>query len=937
MATLTLLASFNQTDGLYPQCTLLVDAKGDLLGTTPYGGANGNGVVFEIANNGTVAAPKYASVPTTLISFVYSTNGQNPEAGLIADANGNLFGTTYGGSGNGVDATVFEIANNGSVAAPNYASAPTTLVNFNPNVGGEVAAGLIADGKGDLFGTTVYGMFEIKNNGAIAAPSYASAPTTFVTIGGYPYSGLLAANGDLFGTTNYGGANKYGSVFEITNIGTVAAPSYAVTTLASFNGGDGEYPYGTLIADAKGDLLGTTWDGGASGDGTAFEIVNNGSLAAPSYASAPITLVTFSGANGAQPEGALIADAKGDLFGTTCYGGANGGDGTVFEIKNNGTVAAPSYASAATTVFTFYGSDGAQPEAGLVADAKGDLFGTTAYGGVNGEGTVFEITNSGFAPLPLGPVLSGGASGSVTEGGAVALGATVTARYMYETLGNVTITGLPANLSGFNGGTYTASSGKWVGAAAQFNALTFTTAKVGTSTLSISATTTDSSTPATEAYTLTVDQAAPALGGATSATVAEGGVVTLGATDTAAFSDDTLGNVTITGLPTNLTGFNGGSYTASSGTWVGAAAQFNALSFDAGQTTGAFNLSISATTTGTDAGSAANESYTLTVDQAAPLLGGAASATVIEGDAVTLGATDTAAFSDDTMGDVTITGLPTDLTGFNGGTYTASTGAWVGTAAQFNALSFDAGQTTGAFHLSISAATTGAYVGAPATESYTLTVHPSPLTTLVSFNGGDGANPPDANLIADANGDLFGTTVYGGGPNDDGTVFEIANNGSVAAPNYASTPTTLVSFNGNNGANPYAGLIADAKGDLFGTTCGIYGSGEANSDGTVFEIVNNGSIAAPSYSGAPTTLVSFNGSDGESPYAGLIADAKGDLFGTTLYGGANDYGAVFEIMNNGSVSAPSYSGGPTTLASFNYSDGEFPTAGRNYPPPLIVA
>jgi uncharacterized repeat protein (TIGR03803 family) len=111
------------------------------------------------------------------------------------------------------------------------------------------------------------------------------------------------------------------------------------------------------------------------------------------------------------------------------------------------------------------------------------------------------------------------------------------------------------------------------------------------------------------------------------------------------------------------------------------------------------------------------------------------------------------------------------------------------------------------------------------------------LTTLASFNGTNGTNPTGS-LIADAHGDLFGTTIFGGS-NDDGTVFEIAK----TAHGYASTPTTLVSFNGANGADPIAGPVADAHGDLFGTTV----AGGANRDGTVFEIAKTADgYAAPS-------------------------------------------------------------------------------------------
>jgi uncharacterized repeat protein (TIGR03803 family) len=160
------------------------------------------------------------------------------------------------------------------------------------------------------------------------------------------------------------------------------------------------------------------------------------------------------------------------------------------------------------------------------------------------------------------------------------------------------------------------------------------------------------------------------------------------------------------------------------------------------------------------------------------------------------------------------------------------------------------------------------------------------LTTLVNFNGPNGAIP-EGSLIADAHGDLFGATV-GGGANNVGTVFEIAK----TATGYASTPSTLVSFDRANGFDPSGSLIADAHGDLFGTT--TYGGG-ANNDGTVFEIAKT----ADGYASTPTTLVSFNGTNGASPNGSLIADAHGDLFGTTYVGGANGDGTVFEISDSG--------------------------------------
>ena len=194
------------------------------------------------------------------------------------------------------------------------------------------------------------------------------------------------------------------------------------------------------------------------------------------------------------------------------------------------------------------------------------------------------------------------------------------------------------------------------------------------------------------------------------------------------------------------------------------------------------------------------------------------------------------------------------------------------------------------------------------------------LNTLVSFNGSDGSAPEDrGGLIADAHGNLFGT-AGGGGAYNLGTVFEIKVD-STTATGYATTPTTLVSFNGSDGANPYAGLIADASGNLFGTTSGQYSAA-----GTVFEIKVD-STTATGYAATPTTLVSFNGSDGSDPYAGLIADGHGNLFGTTLLGGNTSYyGTVFELKVD-NTTATGYAATPTTLVSFNGTDGLYPFAG----------
>ena len=241
-------------------------------------------------------------------------------------------------------------------------------------------------------------VFELVNN------SGTYTPTTLLSFNGsngaVPVAGLIAdANGDLFGTTAGGGANGDGTVFELVN----HSGTYTLTTLLSFNGSNGAAPFAGLIADANGDLFGTTSSGGANYVGTVFELVNN------SGTYTPTTLLSFNGSNGANPIAGLIADANGDLFGTTTGGGANG-DGTVFELVNNSGTYTP------TTLLSFNGSNGAHPWAGLIADANGDLFGTTLYGGANNDGTVFEITNSGFViATPIPTLLYGDTSGSLTD------------------------------------------------------------------------------------------------------------------------------------------------------------------------------------------------------------------------------------------------------------------------------------------------------------------------------------------------------------------------------------------------------------------------------------------------------------------------------------------------------------------------------------------
>ena len=398
------------TGGSSPYGSLITDASGNLFGTTLAGGTNSNGTVFEIANQSGV----YASTATVLANFNASLNGNMPRAGLLIDASGNLFGTTLSG-GSGGNGTVFELVNNNGT----YASTPTVVYNFpnNRSAGYLPLSGLIADAAGDLFGTAVGGgpgqngtVFEF----AKTLGQYASTPTILASFNGSngasPSGSLLMdAQGNLFGTAASKGLNDVGNVFEIQH----SAGGYASTPtiLVSFNGANGSSPQAGLIADANGDLFGTTQTGGSSNAGTVFEILHD----AGGYASTPTVLVNFNSATGTSPLGDLYADANGNLFGTTFGGGANG-RGTVFEIRKIGS----SYASTPTVVANFTSANGANPRGGLIADATGVLLGTASAGGPTGAGAVFSLTQNTDSPALTGTAAPN-ATVSLTEG-TVALG-----------------------------------------------------------------------------------------------------------------------------------------------------------------------------------------------------------------------------------------------------------------------------------------------------------------------------------------------------------------------------------------------------------------------------------------------------------------------------------------------------------------------------------
>ncbi len=384
-STITVLASFNGTNGVKPLATLIMDGSGNLYGTTASGGAGAVGTVFELANgSGTI---------TTLASF-NGTNGANPDAGLVVDSSGNLYGTTTSGTSSG-GGTVFELAKGSGTI--------TKLAAFNGYPGFDPLGALIIDSTGNLYGTTASGV--LGGGGSVFELAQGTGTITTLALfneteGAKLEAGLVMdSSGNLYGTASAGGALQDGDVFEL------AKGSGTITTLASFNGTNGLEPAAGLVMDSSGNLYGTTIFGGTSSDGTVFELAHgSGNI---------IALASFNGTNGAAPEAALILDSSGNLYGTTDEGGpAN--DGTVFELAHGtGTI---------TTLASFNGTNGAQPAAGLIMDGSGNLYGTTMYGTVfelaKGSGT---ITTLATCSIPYGTLImdsSGNLYGTTSEGGA---------------------------------------------------------------------------------------------------------------------------------------------------------------------------------------------------------------------------------------------------------------------------------------------------------------------------------------------------------------------------------------------------------------------------------------------------------------------------------------------------------------------------------------
>jgi uncharacterized repeat protein (TIGR03803 family) len=370
----TFCASGTCTDGENPDGGLIQDAAGNFYGTTNQGGAAGLGTVFKLDGSGK---------ETVLYSFTGVPDGGNPHAGLIADMEGNLYGTTYaGGAGDHCNSgvgcgTVFEIDATGH---------ETVLYSFCSEGGqnctdGQVPqAGVIRDGAGNLYGTTRIGgansggtVFKLDSAGHETV-LYSFCSVANCADGSNPVAGLIQdADGNLYGASEGGGAHGGGTVFKLDSSGHETV-LYSFCSEGGKNCTDGNSPGASLIRDGSGSLYGTTISGGANNQGTVFKLDATGE-----------ETVLFSFDKGGYPLGTLILDDAGNLYGTTVY---DEGSGTVFEIDTTGQY---------SLLYAFDAPFDSNPSAGVIRNAAGTLYGTvprSLYGGA-----VFKLAPAAVVTL----------------------------------------------------------------------------------------------------------------------------------------------------------------------------------------------------------------------------------------------------------------------------------------------------------------------------------------------------------------------------------------------------------------------------------------------------------------------------------------------------------------------------------------------------------
>jgi uncharacterized repeat protein (TIGR03803 family) len=372
--------------GSSPLSGLVFDTAGNLYGTTSSGGAQLQGVVFKLTNSGG------AWTESLLHTFTGGTDGGYPVGSLIFDGAGNLYGTAVKGGNATCDCGVVFKLTPQSGGSWTY----SVLYTFSGSDGSQPEAGVILDSAGNLYGTTIYGGGASCSCGVVfkLTPQSGGSWTesllytfTDAADGGYPGSGQLVFDhaGNLYGTASGGGSGDNGVVFELT---PSSGASWTQTVLHTFAGSDGSLPYASVIFDGSGNLYGTTVFGGdlsdclGGGCGVVFELTpDSGGGWTESV------LHEFLGSPALQPFANLVFDVAGNLYSTATGGVTDGG--AVFKLtpQSGGTWAY-------SVLHAFTAKPGENPYSNLILDHAGNLYGTSYQCGVGYKcaGLAFEIT-----------------------------------------------------------------------------------------------------------------------------------------------------------------------------------------------------------------------------------------------------------------------------------------------------------------------------------------------------------------------------------------------------------------------------------------------------------------------------------------------------------------------------------------------------------------
>src|SRR5579885_3012174 len=397
-----LFAIQGSTDGSAPHGGVALDSAGNLYGTSQYGSTYGSccGAAWELSPDG-----RGGYSETVLHTFIGKGGGGYPYAGLVLDGAGNLYGTastggnlsSCNGQGCGV---VFKLSPNGSGGWTE-----TVIRAFSGGRdGANPWAGLILDAAGNLYGTTSAGgkygygvVFELSPSSGGNWTETVLHGFTNGNDGGTPYSALtMDSAGNLYGTTLGGGIQTCsylvtgcGVVFELS---PVSGAGWKESVLHFFNNTYGQAPEGGVVFDAAGNLYGTTVVGGENGgcDGSGCGVVYK--LAPTKSGQWQFTAIhqftDTSQSKGFYPEGNLSIDASGDIYGTTSEGGTCL-LGTIYKLTPGSS---GGYGETIVHAFGCNSTDGATPLSGMVFDALGNLYGTTSQGGTNSSGTVYKFT-----------------------------------------------------------------------------------------------------------------------------------------------------------------------------------------------------------------------------------------------------------------------------------------------------------------------------------------------------------------------------------------------------------------------------------------------------------------------------------------------------------------------------------------------------------------